>query len=137
MVKNTTSEQALPKKRKVTNPKGKGGFQDHPELINAGGRPKNIQRYDYWLQFFKDMSVADFKEYIKKRTDKEMYVAEAQAYQRIGDSLKDLKTWQVVAERTEGKAPATVDITSGGESFGPLVVEILHVTKQDANTRGV
>lgn len=35
-----TTEQV----KKVPNPEGKGGFQDHPELINPGGRPKNSMK---------------------------------------------------------------------------------------------
>lgn len=32
-----TSEQV----KRIPNPTGKGGFQDHPELRNATGRPRN------------------------------------------------------------------------------------------------
>lgn len=99
------------------NPKGKGGFKDHPELINAGGRPKNVQRYDYWLQFFKDMDVEKFRAYSKSKPEGQMYVAEIQAYSRIAESLKDLKTWQIVADRTEGRSKETHDITTNGESI--------------------
>ena len=34
---NETTEQV----NNVPNPTGKGGFGEHPENINAGGRPKN------------------------------------------------------------------------------------------------
>ena len=118
------TEQAIVKKRKVTNPKGKGGFKDHPELINAGGRPKNSQRYDYWLQFFKDMDVAKFRAYAKSKPESKMFVAEIQAYSRIAESLKDVKTWQIVADRTEGRASQSVAVTGAeGAPLFPIALD--------------
>jgi len=35
-----TTEQV----KEIPNPNGKGGFGDHPENINAGGRPKNQEK---------------------------------------------------------------------------------------------
>lgn len=75
-----TSEQAKPQRGGNRNPNGKGGFKKG-ESGNPGGRPRNIQRYDYWIQFFKDMSVTEFKQYAKTRKEDDMYVAEVQAMQ--------------------------------------------------------
>ena len=111
------------------NPTGKGGFKDHPELINPGGRPKNSQRYDYWLQFFKDMDVTSFRNYRTIRKEDDMYVAEAQAYQRVVESLKDINAWKVVADRTEGRAAQAIDYTTNGKD---IVIPILGgISKQD------
>lgn len=133
-----TTEQVIATKRNMNiNPTGKGGFQDHPELINAGGRPKNSQRYDYWLQFFKDMDVEKFRAYSKSKPEAQMYVAEIQAYSRIAESLKDVKTWQVVADRTEGKAQMNVDLTNNGNSFEPVTVRIINDSQRDTDTGGV
>lgn len=121
-------------KKKIPNPTGKGGFRDHPELINAGGRPKNSQRYDYWLQFFKDMDVETFKKYSKSKSEKEMFVAEAQAYARIAESLKNVKTWIMVADRTEGKASQSVDVTSQGERLHMEPVIISEIASRNAES---
>ena len=118
-MKDKTTEQ---ESKWLPNPTGKGGFGDHPELINPGGRPKNSQRYDYWLQFFKDMDVTSFREYRNTRKEDDMYVAEAQAYQRIAESLKSLEVWKVVADRTEGRAAQAIDMTSQGDKLQPTVV---------------
>ena len=118
MTDKTTEQES----KWLPNPTGKGGFQDHPELINAGGRPKNSQRYDYRLQFFKDMDVTSFKNYRNERKEDDMYVAEAQAYQRVVESLKDINAWKVVADRTEGRAAQAVDYTTNGKD---IVIPIL------------
>jgi hypothetical protein len=97
----------------VNNPTGKGGFQEHPELINEGGRPKNEQRFGYWLQFFKNLTVAEFLEYARTRTQEEMYVAEAIAYERVAKSREDLKEYIDLANRTEGlpRFNTTIEMT--------------------------
>lgn len=111
-----TSEQV---KAKAPNPDGKGGFADNPQNINHGGRPKNIQRYDYWLQFFKDMKLSDFEKYTLLRPEGEMYIAEAHAYKCIRSSASDVKLWSIVADRTEGKPGLKVAnaITTGEVQF--------------------
>jgi hypothetical protein len=118
------------------NPTGKGGFNDNPQNINAGGRPKNSQRYDYWMQFFKDMEVSKLKTYTVERTEDIMFVAEAQAYQRVVESLKDFKVWQVVADRTEGKAPQFIGL-GDKEDYNIALVEFINGDDKDTDTPGV
>ena len=46
------------------NPEGKGGFQDHPELINPGGRPKNSLK-SYVAKKLAEMSEEEKDEFLK------------------------------------------------------------------------
>lgn len=112
MSDNLTTEQVTVN---IPNPGGKGGFADNPENINHGGRPKNVQRYDYWLQFFKDMKVADFELYLSSRSEGEMYLAESQAYKCMRSVAKDNKLWSIVADRTEGKAGQKINLNMQNE----------------------
>jgi len=120
---NITSEQV----KGVPNPTGKGGFQDHPELINRGGRTKNEQRFGYWLQFFKNMTVREFLDYEKSKNNDEMFVAEAIAYDRVKKSRKELSEYKDLADRTEGKAVETNKII--GDPDHPLSIEIIEDTE--------
>ncbi len=105
-----TSEQV---NKQAPNPTGKGGFQDHPELINAGGRPKNINSFAHWYRVFKEMTVKDFLKWEKRNPEGKRNVVATIAYQKVKDARTDLKSLQEVADRSEGKAPQTL-IHEGG-----------------------
>ena len=98
--------------KKVPNPTGKGGFQDHPELINAGGRPKNLESFSYWMNFFKSISVEEFKNYENTHLENKRTMAEMLAYARVFKARSDLREFQEVANRTEGMPKISVE-TSG------------------------
>lgn len=98
--------------KKVPNPTGKGGFQDHPELINAGGRPKNLESFSYWMNFFKSISVEEFKNYENTHLENKRTMAEMLAYARVFKARNDLREFQEVANRTEGMPKISVE-TSG------------------------
>lgn len=105
------------------NPTGIGGFGDNPQNINRGGKPKNVQRFDYWMTVFKDMTYRELKEYTKARPLDDMYMAEAIAYQRVIHAMDELQEFREVADRTEGKAPAT--IVHEGSVFSDKVAKVV------------
>lgn len=107
-----TTEQVT---KNTPNPSGIGGFADNPGNINHGGRPKNTQRYGYWLQFFKDMKVADFNAYSINKSEDDMYLAESQAYKCMQAVANDYRLWSIVADRTEGKASQKTDFSMQNE----------------------
>lgn len=100
-----TTEQV---KWQPRNPNGIGGFKDHPELINPGGRPKNIERFDWWLQHFKDMPRSEFLAYKKKHKD--MPMAAHGAWARVNRLEEDLAEYKDTADRTEGKPTERIEI---------------------------
>lgn len=125
-----TTEQVT---RNIPNPNGIGGFADNPENINQGGRPKNAQRYGYWLQFFKDMKVSDFETYSTHKPEGEMYLAEVQAYRCMQSVANDYKLWSIVADRTEGRPSQPIDTTSNNQ-IEPVIVRIINdVPRPDSN----
>jgi len=106
------------------NPTGKGGFKDNPQNINYGGRKKNEQRFGYWLQFFKDMTTKEFSDYPKTtKKPEEMFVAELISYERVKKARNDLKEYQDLADRTEGKAVVNTNI-SGDLTLSNLLGEL-------------
>lgn len=54
------------------NPEGKGGFQDHPELRNNGGRVRNPMK-EHIMKRFKEMT----------DEEKDAFLAPMDAYKRI------------------------------------------------------
>lgn len=94
-----------PEKR---NPTGKGGFGDHPEHRSPGGWKKE-NSFSYWMNFFKNMSTAEFKRFEQEHTEDEMTVAQSLAYARIANARLDLAEFKEVADRTEGKAKQVIE----------------------------
>lgn len=131
---DTTTEQVT---RNTPNPNGTGGFADNPDNINHGGRPKNAQRYGYWLQFFKDMKVSDFNAYSTNKSEGDMYLAESQAYKCMQSVSNDYKLWSIVADRTEGRPSQSID-TTNNSPVEPLVVRFINdVPRPDLNNRHI
>ena len=123
---NKTSEQV----RNAPNPSGKGGFGEHPENINAGGRPKNIERYDYWFQYFKDMKYKDFLA-LADEDKSEWPTAKVDAYNRYR-KISHLKEFQEVANRTEGMPRQTVK-----QEFDDDVTEVkIEIRKNESKPPG-
>lgn len=61
----------------MANPTGKGGFQDHPELINKEGAPKRGQSWQETVKRLSDMTREELIAYVGPKT-------------KIGKLLKEL-----------------------------------------------
>lgn len=113
------------------NPTGKGGLGDHPEHINFGGRPKNQESFTYWLNYFKNLSVLEFRDWLKANPEKNRSVAANLAYARMVNSLADLAEFKEVADRTEGKARQPVsgdlDLNLNFNKLESVVDEIINL----------
>lgn len=108
------------------NPTGQGGFKENPQNINPGGRPKNEQRFSYWLQFFKDMKFGELEKYRETKPFSEMYTAELAAYNRVMNAITNFEEYKDLADRTEGKAKQLIENTGGFFSTDTLKIEILN-----------
>ena len=93
----------------VNNPSGKGGFGEHPEL-RSNGRWSKENSFTYWMNYFKSLSVEEFKKYEDKKSEKERTMAEMLAYARVFKARSDLKEFEVVANRTEGMPRMPIDV---------------------------
>lgn len=107
---NQTTEQVKIEEKRIPNPTGKGGFQEHPELINAGGRPKNQESFTYWFNFFKNLTGDELKQWALDNTPDNRTTAAHLAYMRIRNAEGSLKEFKEVADRTEGKPRQPIGI---------------------------
>ena len=104
-MKEKTTQQV----KKIPNPTGKGGFQDHPELRNNGGRIRNPLK-EFQRQEFANMT----------DEQKRDYLVEVDKYRR----------WTMA----EGNPEDTTDITSNGEGLAPILVKFIN-GKDDTNSK--
>lgn len=102
----TTNQVTPPQLR---NPTGKGGFGDNPEN-RSDGRWSKENSFSYWYNYFKAMTVKEFKHYERTHGDDNMTVAESLALVRVTKSRSDLREFQEVADRSEGKAQQKIEI---------------------------
>ena len=123
----TTTEQV----NKVPNPDGKGGFGDNPQNINAGGRPKNAESFAYWYRQFKEMTVAQLESWQDDNPRDTRTVASDLAFTGIINAKKDLKEFQEIADRSEGKAVQTMK--HEGDLITGIKVEIVDGTNSESN----
>lgn len=105
------------------NPTGKGGFGDNPQNRNPGGwKKENTISYQY--NRFLNMSPEELKAF-GNVPDKERTVAMDIAYSQVLASRKSLPHTKEITDRTEGKAPQSIDVTSGGEPIKASLVEFV------------
>lgn len=105
------------------NPNGIGGFQERPEDINAGGRPKNAESFAYWYGQFKNMTVNELNSWQQNNPEDTRTVASDLAFVRIVNAREDLKEFQEVANRSEGMPKNNLEVS--GKDGQPLQLQVL------------
>lgn len=112
-----TTEQVAPENPMNLNPTGIGGFGDNPQNRNPGGWNKE-ESISYWYNKLGRMSDEDLAEFTPANQNQKI------ALLRIQRSLKDdrdsLAEAKEITDRTEGKAPQSVDLTTNGQSINPI-----------------
>lgn len=100
----------------ITNPTGKGGFQDHPELRHDGTWSKEGSQ-SYNLNKFVRMTEMEFVAWAKENPPEKRTVAQVLAYERVSKARKELADYKEVTDRTEGKArqPVEAELSGGIE----------------------
>jgi len=106
------------------NPDGKGGFQERPN-DRSDGRWNKDESISYQYNKLLRMSPEEFNEFIP------VTMAQKIALKRLtnaadSDGLNDTRE---ITDRTEGKAPQSIDMTSNGETIGKSV-EVVWATKK-------
>ncbi len=128
MADSDTSDKLKPTTQQVPgNPTGKGGFGDNPQNRNPGGWKKEMV-FSYQYRRFMNMTVAEIEEYSKLPKENRT-VVEDLAYNRVIAAKKSLPDVKEMTDRTEGKAPQAIDVTSGGEKLPTVIIEGLYGTK--------
>ena len=106
-------------KGRITGGTPPAGFNKHPENISPGGwKIENTISYQY--NRFLNMSPTELKAFATV-PDKERTVAMDIAYSRVLAARKSLMDVKEITDRTEGKAPQSIDVTTGGEPMTALV----------------
>lgn len=110
----------------VPNPEGKGGFGDHPENRNPGGWDKT-QSISYQYNRLMRLPFEELKNFQPET------VAQKIALQRVRTAITNegLQDTKEITDRTEGKAPQSIDVTSGGEQIKTTLVEFIGLDGSD------
>lgn len=125
----STTQQVHPNKLNPPNPNGKGGFGEHPEHRNPGGwKKENTISYQYHR--FLNMSPEQLEAWAKTPKS-ERTVAMDLAYNRVLEARKSLPDIKEITDRTEGKAPQNIDVTSGGDKLNIAMVEFVNGNNKD------
>lgn len=106
--------------RKAPNPTGKGGFGDNPQNRSDGGWKKE-DSISYQYNYLIRLPLEEFDKFEPKTK------AQKIAYTRIKEADKDtgLGETKEITDRTEGKAPQNIDVTTGGEKLNIAMVEFV------------
>lgn len=124
-----TTEQVSESPKNVPNPNGIGGFGDHPENRNPGGWNKEQSisyQYNMLMRLTPD-KLAEFEP---------TTVAQKIALKRIQTAITEggLNDTKEITDRTEGKAPQSIDLTSGGKTVVALVEFMTDGTEPDSSS---
>lgn len=141
------SKQSSGKDARGKFAKGNTISKDHG--VDFGSRPENRSNghwrkedsYSYQLRLMDRMTVADFKAWIKNNPEATRTMAQEKAYHAQVKSRRELTWLKEVTDRTEGKAPQNIDLTTGGEklanTFEAQQAEILLALKNLLEGDGV
>lgn len=112
------------KKGQVINPTGKGGFQERPQDRSPGGWKKE-DSISYQYNLLQRLTVNGFKQWLTDNPDDKRTMAQELAYQAVLKARKELNYLKEVTDRTEGKSPQAIDVTSGGETLNIALVRFV------------
>lgn len=112
-----TADGKLVKGAKL-NPTGKGGFQERPQ-DRSDGRWDKESSISYQYQKLMRLSPKDLATFKPETVAQEIALARIKAAKRQDSGLPDTKE---ISDRTEGKAPQAIDLTSSDGSMTPTVI---------------
>lgn len=108
MTTTKQEEQQRDEKGRIIGGKPPVGFHTNPER-RSDGRWKKEDSISYNYNLFLSFSEEEFAEYVPKTK------AQRIAYNRIKDAEDNLNDAKEITDRTEGKAPQSIDMTSKSE----------------------
>lgn len=105
------------------------GFNKHPENISPGGWNKE-ESISYQYNRLMRMEPAELDAFKPQTVAQEIAVA------RVKQARKDtgLLDTKEITDRTEGKAPQSIDVTSGGDKLGATITFADHPKADDSST---
>ena len=118
------------KKGQVINPTGKGGFKDNPENRNSGYWSAE-DSISFQYKKLQKLTIEELEQWISQNPKSLRTVAQDLAYKALVKAQKELSYLKEVTDRSEGKAPQSIDFTSGGE---PLKIEVEFINGKDSKS---
>lgn len=106
------------------NPTGKGGFGDNPQNRSDGGWKKE-DSIGYQYRMLQRLTITELEKWIEDHPKNVRTVAQDLAYKALIKAQKELPYLKEVTDRSEGKAPQSVDVTSNGETIKGALVEFV------------
>ena len=88
--------------KNVPNKTGVGGFKEHPENRNNGGRYPRKESTTYWYNTFMSMSVKEFNDWEYNNPEDTRTMASDLAYSRFRKAKNDFREYQDIINRVEG-----------------------------------
>ena len=107
----------------MSNPTGKGGFQERKHQINRKGRPKS---FDALRELAQQIAHEEAKAGDKAIVIGNHKVTIAEAILRSWASSKNPQLQRAFVEIAFGKVPDALDITSKGEALKDVVRIVVH-----------
>lgn len=119
----------------MANPTGKGGFQEHPELINKEGAPKRGQSWQATVKRITDMTQEEAIKYVGKRSKIGKLLKELPPHLPIKDALvfisiihygrdPNARMFQALTDREDGRPNQPIS----GEAGKPLEIIVRYAT---------
>lgn len=119
---DTTTNQAEDKRdekgRFVEGSKPKVGFHTNPENRSNGGWKKE-DSIGYQYRMLQRLTIEELEKWIDEHPKNIRTVAQDLAYKALIKAQKELPYLKEVTDRSEGKAPQSIDMTTNGESINP------------------
>lgn len=112
MTNTKQTEQTRDEKGRITGGRPPAGFNVHPENRHDGRWDKD-QSISYWYNKIGRMSDEELNEFKPANQNQKI------ALKRIIDAQDDLNTTKEITDRTEGKAPQSIDISNPDGSLNP------------------
>lgn len=112
------------------NPTGKGGFQERPQ-DRSDGRWDKESSISYQYQKLMRLPPSELASFKPETVAQEIALARLRAARKMDSGLPDTKE---ISDRTEGRAPQAIDITTGGERLNIALVEFIEPDGDSKNS---
>jgi hypothetical protein len=117
-------------KGRITGGTPPAGFNVHPENRNDG-RWNKEESISYQYNLLGRMSDEELQAFVPKNQFQQIALTRIKSAKNNKFGLADTKE---ITDRTEGKAPQSIDVTTGGDKLNVSLVEFVDGNNKDQST---